>query len=515
MATTVDPILSGIDRTEVISDPALRELYFGSTDTPGLINQATRAAQKAYLDQPAILQETAGLSAQEQQARQLAQQGIGSYQPFLDRQQNLIQQGISDLGTQRGLLDESLGGYRAAYGMQQPYFGQAEGQIGSGLTNLFGSLGYGGPSARQLLGQSLQGYDPRMAGQFYNPFEQQVVDQTIQDVLKAGEMQDIQQRASDISRGGESAFGSRARLTAQERQESLGRGLGDVLSKIRSGGFETAQQRALQELENRRSGARSGAQLEAGFGAQGSDAQRQYAQDLLGLGQSRSAAARQLAGDISGVGTGIAGIGANLAGYGSSLGQLGETQQRLRGQDISMLEGLGATDRGIEEQRLARQYNQQVEQRQSPLLATQFVQGFAPQYQASKTQVGKTYGMPVDPLSQGLGAALSAYQALKPPMQYQPPQYDRPDSSPSTTGSAYDAYMSRQNNYQPGQINTQLGFNQGAQYNPLNPNPNPYQPGQINTQLGFNQGAQYNPLNPNPNPYQPGQINYNPFGPRN
>jgi hypothetical protein len=32
--------------------------------------------------------------------------------------------------------------------------------------------------------------------------------------------------------------------------------------------------------------------------------------------------------------------------------------------------------------------------------------------------------MPVDPLSQGLGAALSAYQALKPPMQYQQPQYD-------------------------------------------------------------------------------------------
>jgi len=479
MATTVDPILSGLDRTEVISDPALRELYFGSTDTPGLINQATRAAQKAYLDQPAILQETAGLTAQEQQARQLAQSGIGSYQPFLDRQRGLIEQGISDLGTQRGLLDESLGGYRAAYGMQQPYFGQAEGQLGAGLGGLFGSLGFGGPSARQLLGQSLQGYDPRMAGQFYNPFEQQVVDQTIQDVLKAGEMQDIQQRASDISRGGESAFGSRARLTAQERQESLGRGLGDVLSKIRSGGFNTAQERALQELQNQ-----------------------------------RSAAARQLAGDISGVGTGIAGIGANLAGYGSSLGQLGETQQRLRGLDISQLENLGATERGIEEQRLARQYNQQVEQRQSPLLAAQFVQGFAPQYQASKTQVGKTYGMPVDPLSQGLGAALSAYQALKPPMQYQPPQYDRPDSSPSTTGSAYDAYMSRQNTYQPGQINTQAGFNQGAQYNPLNPNPNPYQPGQINTQQAFNSN-QYNPLNPNPNPYQPGQINYNPFGPRN
>jgi hypothetical protein len=120
-----------------------------------------------------------------------------------------------------------------------------------------------------------------------------------------------------------------------------------------------------------------------------SAAERQYGQDLLNIGGTRGELQRQLAGDISGVGTGIAGIGANLAGYGSSLGQLGETQQRLRGQDISMLEGLGATDRGIEEQRLARQYNQQFEQRQSPLLAAQFVQGFAPQYQASQTQVTK------------------------------------------------------------------------------------------------------------------------------
>jgi len=410
--------------------------------------------------------------------------------------------------------------------MQQPYFGQAEGQLGSGLGGLFGSLGFGGPSARQLLGQSLQGYDPRMAGQFYNPFEQQVVNQTIQDVLKAGEMQDIQQRASDISRGGESAFGSRARLTAQERQESLGRGLGDVLSKIRSGGFDTAQSRALQELENRRAGARSGATLEAGFGAQGSEAQRQYAQDLLGLGQGRSAAARQLAGDISGVGTGIAGIGAGLAGYGSSLGQLGETQQRLRGQDISLLEGLGQTERDIEQQRLDRQYAQQLEQRQSPLLASQFVQGFAPQYQASKTQITKDYGMPVDPLSQGLGAALSAYQALKPPMQYQPPQYDRPQSNqPAQTSGNNQAYFSP-NIYNPqsslyqspnidastlaGQQQILAGGQFAGQMGPPNPInlPNTL-PAQTYGPYGIGQAPTFNPNNPGAN------LPYNPFGPRN
>src|SRR5210317_2194506 len=464
MAEPMNPVLQALDRREVISDPAVRELYFGSTDTPGLIAQATQAAQKAYLDQPALLQGTAGLTAQEQRARQLAQQGIGSYQPFLDRQRGLIEQGISDLGTQRGLLEESLGGYRSAYGMQQPYFGQAEQQLGSGLGGLFGSLGFGGPSARQLLGQSLRGYDPRMAGQFYNPFEQQVVNQTIQDVLKAGEMQDIQQRASDISRGGESAFGSRARLTAQERQESLGRGLGDVLSKIRSGGFNTAQERALQELQNQRSAAQRGAQLEAGFGAQGSEAQRQYAQDLLGLGQGRSAAARQLAGDISGVGTGIAGIGANLAGYGSQLGDLGATQQRLRGQDISMLEGLGSTQRGIEQQRLDRQYAQQQATRMAPTQAASYVQGFAPQYQASTTTVNKGYGMPVDPLGMGISSALGTYRSFRPELQ-------QPNQNQDIVNQLTQLLQNQQNLGQ--NTGTPAGPNTGAPFNPYAPN-NPY-----------------------------------------
>jgi len=535
----MNPVLQGIIRDEVISDPALRELYFGSSDTPGLINQATRAAQKAYLDQPAILQGTAGLSAQEQQARQLAGSGIGSYQPFLNRQEGLIGQGIADLGQQRGLLNEALGGYRAAYGAQQPYLGQAEqrfgasygaqqpyfgaaeSQLGSGLGGMFSSLGYGGPSARQLLGQSLQGYDPRMAGQFYNPFEEQVVNRTIQDVLKAGDIQDIQQRAADISRGGESAFGSRARLSSAERQSALGRGLGEALSQIRSGGFDTAQSRALQELENQRSGARSGATLEAGFGAQGSDAQRQYAQDLMGIGRGRSdlerqygqdllnigdtrgSLQRQLAGDISGVGTGIAGIGANLAGYGSSLGQLGETQQRLRGADIGMLEGLGATSRGIEQQRLNNQYNQQYATRMAPTQAASYIQGFAPQYQAGKTQVNKTYGLPVDPRNAAIAAGLGVYNTFRPQDQYQPNPADQAQA---------DFYRAQTAALQGQSETQQVGTETPTQQNPSYGTPSSqYIPPPAGTGTSF---ASYQPPAPAPvQQPQPSFASYQPPAP--
>ena len=608
MAAPINPVLRGqmdkfgnempaITRNEVISDPALRELYFGSSDTPGLINQATQAAQKSYLDQPAILQGTAGLSAQEQQARQLAQQGIGSYQPFLNRQESLIGRGISDLGQQRGLLGEALGGYRSAYGAQQPYlgqaeqrfgsaygaqqpyFGQAEQQLGSGLGGMFNSLG----TSRNLLGQSLQGYNPGMANQFYNPFENQVVNQTIEDMMKAGDMQDIQQRASDISQGGESAFGSRARLTADERRASLGRGLGEALGQIRSGGFNTAQDRALTELQNQRSGARSGATLEAGFGAQGSDAQRQYAQDLMGLGRGRSdlerqygqdllnigdtrgSLQRQLAGDITGVGSGIAGIGSNLAGYGSDLGALGATQQRLAGQDIGLLEGLGSVNRGIDQERLNNQYNQEYATRMAPTQAASYMQGFAPQYQGSSTTVNKTYGMPRDPRSEALASFLNTYSQLQGNNQQQnqgngadkkaepnnpsaqnyslqpnaQPYYSPGQSgqtSPVDINNPYAAPTSGAA-YQGGPVNTQAAFNQGSYLPPIpgytppapqqsgpsfnyQPQVNPAAiqgafnqgsygsmntPPPINTGAGFNSN-QYNPLNPNP--YQPGQINY-------
>ena len=371
MATPVLPVLQDVKRTELLSDPALRELYFGSPDTPGLIAQATEAAQKSFLDQPAILQRTAELSPLEQRARELAQLGIGSYQPFL----------------------------RTA--------GQA---YGRGLGALQSSLGFGGPSARQLLGLSLQQYDPRMAGAFYNPFEEQVVQQTIQDVLKAGAQQDIAQRARDIKTGGESAFGSRARLMAGERQAAIGRGLGEVLGRIRSGGFQTAQQRALQELQNIRSGARSAAQIESGFGGQLAGAQR-----LFG-------------GDISNLGT---------------------LQQRLAGEDISRLGQLGSAERALEEQRLAREFAQQQAQRQAPIQAASFVRGFAPQYVSGKTDIVKTYGMPRDPVGEGLGAALGAYRGL------------REDPQPTTPN--YDTLLSEINQLQN---QNQAGFTQAA-YTPV------------------------------------------------
>ena len=58
---TINPVATGFTRDERISDPFVREAYFGSPDTPGIISQAITAANRAF-GQPAILRQTAGLS---------------------------------------------------------------------------------------------------------------------------------------------------------------------------------------------------------------------------------------------------------------------------------------------------------------------------------------------------------------------------------------------------------------------------------------------------------------------
>lgn len=424
MADPVNPVLQDIQRKETLSDPYLRELYFGSADYPGLIAEARKAAQKTFLDQPQILRKTAGLSPLEQAAIQQAYGGIGGFEPYLKAQEQAILGGMGLIGQERGLLEEAIGATRRAGEIQQPYFAQAEQQYGAGLQGLMQSLGRQGPSARQYQQASLRGFDPRSIGAFYDPFEQQVVQQTIQDVMKGGAQQDIAQRAKDIGAGGLSAFGSRARLGAEERQAALGRGLGEALSGIRSRGYGQALGAAQRESEFGRGALERAAGFEAGLGQAASAARRGYAGDILGLGQQRGALASGIGSALAGYGQQLGGIGGRIAGFGGQLGQLGGYQQQLAQQQRQELMGLGQVPRQLMETRLGREYEQQMAQRQAPVQAVQFMKGFAPQYVPGQTTIGKTYGYPVDPTQYGLSTFLGAYTSMLPGQQ----QYGQPQA---------------------------------------------------------------------------------------
>ena len=231
-----------------------------------------------------------------------------------------------------------------------------------------------------------------------NPFEQQVIDRTIDDALRTSAQQDIRQRAGDIARGGESAFGSRARLGAAERQRALGRGLGEALSGIRSRGFERAQQLGLGEFGRQLNAQRQLASSIARLGGTEASAQRGFAGDLLGLGAQRGSTA--------------AGLGTQLAGYGGQLGQLGGFQQQLAQNQQNQLRSLGQIPRGIQETQFQRQFAQQMGQQQRPLQTLSGIAGLLPQYRSTSATISGQYGIPRDPLTAGLQGAAGLYGGL-------------------------------------------------------------------------------------------------------
>jgi len=417
MANTVDPVLQSQITAETITDPLVRALYFGTDGTPGFYNQLQQAGAN-LIGSDVPLQQTAGLDPLETQARQRAQAGLGAFQPFFTQQQDLVNQAIEQS--------------RRAEQLQDPYFSRAEEQYGLGLDSALSGIGqargiatgavdqYGNRlgESENLLRGTLGAYDPSMTEQFYNPYEDRVVQQTIDDVMKAGDQQDIAARAQAISAGGESAFGSRARLGAEERREALGRGLGDALSNIRARGFSQAQQTGMGEFARQRQAERAAAQGLGGFAGSRLGAEQGLASGLQQFGQSEAAARAGLAGGLLGIGgqrgAGASQLGSQLAGYGGQLAGIGQNLEALNRGQRSELAGYGANARNIAEMQNQRQYSQQLQQQMRPLQTMQQIGSMLPGYQQAGSTIQSGYGMAPDPSAQGLGAAFSAYASLVP-----------------------------------------------------------------------------------------------------
>tara|TARA_R100000406_G_scaffold82692_1_gene64927 strand:- start:201 stop:1370 length:1170 start_codon:yes stop_codon:yes gene_type:complete len=389
MAEPQAPIALDVQQTFRTLDPATRELFYGSgipgtaSYRPGFLQQAFRASNRTFFDEegnPIVVpQMVAGLSPEQARAIQLSRQ---------------------------------------ATGIQTPFIQQAEQSLGTGLETLFGGL----DAARKFLTRGGTGqFSQDMTKQFLDPFEQAVVDQTRKDILEAGAKRDIQARASDIARGGESAFGSRARLGATERQEALGRGLGEALAGIRSRGFQQAQRAAMGE-----------------FGRQ----QRA----LTGLGGSLA---------------NIAGIGQRaLFGAGSAISNLGTQAQQAAQADIQRSLGIGGLTQGQQQAQLDAARANAMQQQMAPLQQMQSLLPFVSAVPAGFSNIQTQFGTQPSPLMAGLGAGLSTLGGLgsffNPPqtnINYGSPQTQQP--APPTTTTTQTPPPSSQQGFNP---SFQLGF---------------------------------------------------------
>ena len=111
-------------------------------------------------------------------------------------------------------------------------------QMAGGLGGFTPYIQQGG----QMMQQGAGYFTPAGIQQFYNPYEQDVVQQTMQDLQEQNQQQSMANRGRAISSG---AFGgSRGRLMEQERERSFGRGMMEGVGGIRSKGFGQAMQGA-------------------------------------------------------------------------------------------------------------------------------------------------------------------------------------------------------------------------------------------------------------------------------
>jgi hypothetical protein len=278
----------------------------------------------------------AGLSTPEQQAIALAQQGIGSYQPFLQRGLDAQETALQGLTGSSEMFDPSGGmSYspqpmgKVSYEQQLAGFTDTPPGVPPSEAAPIDPSVYVTKDPREIITDPTNIIEselieeprlqPFMYGQspvdkFMNPYERQVIDTAMADIQRAGDIQGQGLRAQAVGAG---AFGgSRSGIMESE----LGRNILDqqarTAGQMRQSGYQNALQQAQQAFE---------------------------------ASKGRGLQASQLAGNL---GQGIAGLG-------------GMAQGALQS-DIGSLTSAGALQRGVEQSGLDAMYKNMMQRYQMP-----------------------------------------------------------------------------------------------------------------------------------------------------
>jgi len=290
------------------------------------IEQMGQSAQLATQGVGLIGQGAQGLTAAQQQANQYAQANLGQAQGYLGSSADMANRyAQANMGQAQGYLGSSadmanryaqanmgqslstLGqAERIAAGAAPTDFAQAQGTLGQGIGALQGAA---------------QMYNPSGVQKFMNPYQQQVIDESIRQINRQGDMsrQNLQAQATRAGAFG----GSREGVQQAELERGLSEQRNAAIVGGLSQGYNQAAAQAQQAFE-----AQQGRQLAQAQGLQG-------AAGLQGqFGQTQQQQALQQAQALQGIG-GLYGqqslqqaqLGQGAAGLTSNIGQtLGQQQ---------------------------------------------------------------------------------------------------------------------------------------------------------------------------------------------
>ena len=344
-------------------------------------------AQRLY-NEPMMLTavEAAGMSPAEQQAMDLARQGIGAFEPYVQAGALGLTQGM-DL-TQRGALAAGAIQTAPMYQEAQNVLGRAMPVLGHGIGGLLGSA---------------QAYDPNAALNFMNPYQQAVTQNAL------GEMR----RQADIARQGQAAqaIGAGAFGGTREgvQRAEFERGVQDLMMQRimqdYAQNYLQAQQAAMQGFE-----AQQGRQL-ASSQALG-QAAMQYGQLGQGIG---ALTAQQASTDLAKAGT-LGSLGGQMGQLGSQYAGLGEATQRLGAADVGLLAGLGGIERGVAQSQLDAMRQTQLQEAMTPYQQLGFISDIYKGAPTTSMALTSQSAPSASPMQTALGygvAGLSAAAGLK------------------------------------------------------------------------------------------------------
>ena len=352
--------------------PDLEERKVGLMDSAKALADATneRALYGEYLTPD---YEVAGMSPDQLAALQMGRQGIGAYQPFMTAATQGVATGSKTLGEAADVLRGAdtrgqFAGAQAAMNQAAVPIGQMgqSAQLATQGVPLIAQGAQGLTSAQQMANQysqanmdqsmgtlkqgigALEGaakmYDPNSAKQFMNPYQQQVIDESIRQINRQGDMsrQNLQAQATRAGAFG----GSREGVQRAELERALSEQKNAAIVGGLSQGYQSAAQQAQQAFEQQQ-----GRQLAQAQGFQGiGGLYGQQALQQAQLGQGAAGLQGSLSGQLAGLSNlygNAAGQQANIYGQQSQLGQsLGQGIGNLANQQFGigsqMAQGLGS-----------------------------------------------------------------------------------------------------------------------------------------------------------------------------
>ena len=353
-------------------------------------------------------QRVANFDPREQYAMDLADSAIGSYRPYLGAQGNLLN------SANQALRGGTTGG------ASQIGQGLSQGRTLGTLANM---TGYGSTGA----------FNPSTISTYNNPFENQVVQQTLTDLDRQSAQQDMGLRDRAVSQG---AFGgSRGRIAQSELARQQERGAAEAVAGIRSGGYQDAANRAQQNFESQQ-----------GRIAQQAGLQGQLGQNMFNMGLQGGQGYANLGNQAA---QGFGNLGQQYQGMASLLPQL---QQ----QDIQSMMGIGGLNRGRNQSLMDLNYQNFVGQYNLPMQSIQ--------------NVGSVYGA-LGPLAGGYGYAGATPVPFTNP-QYAPAGNFDPVNTPTDPSDPSFVNNSQTGGANTGGANTAGGG--GSNYYTNNPTTDPY-----------------------------------------